>query len=129
MALNLYHDSEEARRAGELARELVSARAHAIGPERDQEIRLFSQTLTRVLSEILGDATLEPPLLTRLAYLVSAVSRVGAFAAQMAAVGMATADPESVEALPPEGLEDWQEELSHVLELIATAAIEHDLTI
>jgi hypothetical protein len=70
--LRLDATSEAARRANELARELVTARAYVRAGAKDFEWPIYVQTLNRVVNDSWSGFAPPPELVERIAYLVGA---------------------------------------------------------
>lgn len=119
MELDLFPDSPEARRASELARELLTSRAMP-----DQSVPentmppLHIEALQRVLEEVLLDAAADRDLAVRVGYLVAALSTVATLGV-WSATGL-LADAYEV---------DRDEALQRILEIIAQHMEERDTSL
>jgi hypothetical protein len=92
MEINLQSGSPEARRANELARELITERATDEGTEIEPgygSLVQFSATLTRVLNEVLAGAPIEEAAWRRIAALTAALSMIAGIMATAYANEMA----------------------------------------
>ena len=97
MEINLHSDSPASRRANELARELVTARAadqdtEKSGPDERVLLRNFAAALTRVMNEVLAGDRLGEDTIERIAALVAALSLIAStmawvYADEMAGIG------------------------------------------
>lgn len=115
ITLNLNAESPEARRANELARELVTSRAFS-GKNGDT-LELFTGSLQRVVSELLEGPTVDQRLAERVAYLLGALSIVGAAAVWAAAKGFEAVEAGDAEKTSPDAIPE--EHIQRVLVLIA----------
>ena len=97
MEINLHSDSPASRRANELARELVTARAadqdtEKSGPDERVLLRNFAAALTRVMNEVLAGDRLGEDTVERISALVAALSLIAStmawvYADEMAGIG------------------------------------------
>ncbi len=120
MELNLNAESSEARRANELARELLTSRA-LVGHGSD--LALFNETLGRVIDETFEGFILSEALAERIAYLVGALSAVGAAGVWTAgkafeAVELGDAEKTSIESI-------HEEDIRLVLKIISRYMASH----
>ena len=93
MEINLQSDSPASRRANELARELVTARATDQDTEKsrldERVLRNFAAALTRVMNEVLAGDRLGEDTIERIAALVAALSLIASTMAWVHADEMA----------------------------------------
>jgi hypothetical protein len=94
--INLHSDSPASRRANELARELVTARATDQDTEKsrpdERVLRNFAAALTRVMNEVLAGDRLGEDTIERISALVAALSLIAStmawvYADEMAGIG------------------------------------------